>query len=170
MYFIIGRKGNKYYLANYTAGMRVLDITNIAASTNSMSEIGFFDTHPENNNTGFDGAWSVYPYFDSENIIIGDIDRGLFVVRKSGSTLGLDTIDNNDSFVLSPNPAYNNAVISSQGTKTIESIKIYNILGKMLFELNNIGLQKFVLPIKNYEKGIYLIKINDSVSKKLLLK
>ena len=34
--------GNNYYLANYAAGMRVLDISNIADTSNPMTEIGFF--------------------------------------------------------------------------------------------------------------------------------
>lgn len=76
-------KGNTYYLANYRAGMRVLDITNIAASTNSMTEIGFFDTYPDNNNANFNGVWNVYPYFESGNIVISDIERGLFIVKKN---------------------------------------------------------------------------------------
>lgn len=76
-------KGNTYYLANYRAGMRVLDISNIAASTNSMTEIGFFDTYPDNNNANFNGVWNVYPYFESGNIVISDIERGLFIVKKN---------------------------------------------------------------------------------------
>ncbi|WP_298238686.1 choice-of-anchor B family protein [uncultured Algibacter sp.] len=76
-------KDNTYYLSNYRAGMRVLDISNISDSSNPMTEIGFFDTYPENNNAGTVGAWNVYPYFESGNIIISDIIRGLFVVRKS---------------------------------------------------------------------------------------
>ncbi|TCI93219.1 choice-of-anchor B family protein [Tenacibaculum sp. M341] len=78
-------KGNLYYMANYRAGIRVLDISNISAATNSMDEVGFFDTYPSNDNASFNGAWSVYPYFASGNIIISDIERGLFIVRKSGT-------------------------------------------------------------------------------------
>jgi choice-of-anchor B domain-containing protein len=74
-------KGNTFYLANYRAGLRAVDISNIENS--SFTEIGFFDTYPENNIADFDGAWSVYPYFPSENIVISDINRGLFIVRKS---------------------------------------------------------------------------------------
>lgn len=74
-------KGNLYFQASYTAGMRIIDLSNI--ENKSMSEIGYFDTHPESNNTSFDGAWSVYPYFPSGNIIISDINRGLFIVKKS---------------------------------------------------------------------------------------
>ncbi len=76
-------KGDILYQANYTAGVRMIDISNI--ETNAMTEIGFFDTYPENNNTAFHGAWNVYPFFESGNLIISDIDRGLFILRKSGS-------------------------------------------------------------------------------------
>lgn len=74
-------KGNLLYLANYTAGVRIIDITNIAS--NSMNEVGFFDTYPENNDTDFKSAWNAYPYFPSGNIIISTIDSGLFIIRKS---------------------------------------------------------------------------------------
>ena len=76
-------KGNLLFQANYTAGVRILDLTNI--ETNSIEEIGFFDTYPENNNTSFQGAWNVYPFFASGNIIVSDINRGLFIIRKTGS-------------------------------------------------------------------------------------
>lgn len=74
-------KGNTYFQASYRAGMRVLDISNI--DNKSYTEIGFFDTYPDDDATAFDGAWNVYPYFESGNIVISDINRGLFVVRKS---------------------------------------------------------------------------------------
>ncbi len=76
-------KGNKYYLANYRAGLRVLDVSNVASEVNPITEVGYFDTYPEDDAPDFNGVWSVYPYFPSGNIIISDIDRGLFVVRKS---------------------------------------------------------------------------------------
>jgi len=76
-------KGNLLYQANYTSGIRVIDISDI--ENNIMTEVGSFDTYPENNNTSFHGAWNVYPYFASGNIIISDIERGLFIIRKSGS-------------------------------------------------------------------------------------
>jgi choice-of-anchor B domain-containing protein len=73
-------KDNTYYLANYTAGVRMHDISNIASG--DMTEIGFFDTHPEKNSVSFDGAWSVYPYFNSGKIVISDINKGLFIIQK----------------------------------------------------------------------------------------
>lgn len=74
-------KGNEYYLSNYTAGVRVYDISDLAGK--SISETGFFDTYPSSDDTKFAGVWSVYPYFASGNIIISDSNSGLFVVKKS---------------------------------------------------------------------------------------
>ena len=75
--------GSKYYLANYRAGMRVLDITNISSPTNAMMEIGYFDTYPDSDSNNSGGVWNVYPYFNSGNIIISDMNRGFFVVKKN---------------------------------------------------------------------------------------
>ena len=76
-------KDNEYYLANYRAGMRVFNIDNIGAASNALTETHYFDTYPPNDNANFNGTWSVYPYFGSGNIIISDIEKGLFIVRKS---------------------------------------------------------------------------------------
>ncbi len=74
-------KGDEYFLANYTAGVRILDISGIA--NKNISEAGFFDTFPSTNRAQFAGVWSVYPYFESGKIIVSDINGGLFVIRKS---------------------------------------------------------------------------------------
>jgi len=74
-------KNNTYYFASYRAGVRMLDISQIAGK--SFTEIGFFDTYPPDDATESNGAWNVYPYFSSGNIIISDIDKGLFIIRKS---------------------------------------------------------------------------------------
>ena len=80
-------KGDKYYLSNYRAGMRVLDISQIG--NENITEIGFFDTYPDSNSANFDGAWNVYPFFASNNIVISDINRGFFLVREP--SIGQDT-------------------------------------------------------------------------------
>ncbi|NNL02711.1 MAG: choice-of-anchor B family protein [Eudoraea sp.] len=74
-------KGDDFYLANYTAGVRILDISGIDGQT--IIEEGFFDTYPLSNTAAFEGVWSVYPYFESEKIIVNDINSGLFVIKKS---------------------------------------------------------------------------------------
>ncbi|MGB5237162.1 MAG: choice-of-anchor B family protein [Flavobacteriaceae bacterium] len=73
--------GNQFFLANYTAGVRVVDISDIASG--SLDEIGFFDTYPSNNTAAFEGVWSLYPYFPSGKIVVNDINSGLFVIEAS---------------------------------------------------------------------------------------
>lgn len=70
--------GDFDFQANYTVGLSVLSIDDPA--TASLSEVGFFDTHPENNNVLFAGAWGNYPFFESGVVIVSDINRGLFVL------------------------------------------------------------------------------------------
>ncbi|WP_299366887.1 choice-of-anchor B family protein [Winogradskyella sp.] len=73
--------GNTFYMASYTAGVRAIDISNIDAGV--MTELGFFDTFTPNNNVVFNGAWNIYPFFESGNIVVSDIDGGLYIIRKS---------------------------------------------------------------------------------------
>lgn len=173
-------KGNEFYLANYRAGMRVFDITNIsntndanpsttADNNNSMTEIGYFDTYPSSNSTAFNGAWSIYPYFQSGNIIISDIESGLFVVRES-NTLSNPNFQLANNFTISPNPTTSNSIIKGTKENMINSVEIYNILGQKVFNKNNINNETFVLPVKNYRSGVYLIKINSRITKKLIVK
>ncbi|RFN59017.1 choice-of-anchor B family protein [Marixanthomonas ophiurae] len=73
--------GDNYYLANYAAGLRVLDISDIA--NGNISEVGYFDSFSAHNSVGYEGVWNVYPYLGSGNIIISDRVGGLFVVKSS---------------------------------------------------------------------------------------
>lgn len=73
--------GDRYFLANYTAGFREIDVSDIA--NQRMQEVGYFDTYPENNRATFNGVWNVYPFFESGIIAISDTSRGLFLVQRS---------------------------------------------------------------------------------------
>ncbi len=69
------------YQANYAAGLRILKIDDAAAA--EMTEVAFFDTHPEEDSRNFDGAWNVYPFFDNGIILVSDRSDGLFVLQSS---------------------------------------------------------------------------------------
>jgi choice-of-anchor B domain-containing protein len=71
-------KGNLMYQANYRSGLRILDVSD---PTNPR-EVAFFKTAPfYDNNPGYNGAWSVYPYFQSGAIVVSSIEQGLFVIK-----------------------------------------------------------------------------------------
>ncbi|MCH7872938.1 MAG: choice-of-anchor B family protein, partial [Planctomycetes bacterium] len=73
------------YAANYHAGMRIFDLN---ASPTDPPQIGWFDTFPPDNGDGFDGAWSVYPFFPSGTVIVSDMNRGLFILDVSAAFSG----------------------------------------------------------------------------------
>ena len=72
-------KDNLVFESNYTSGLRVLDISGVASA--NLTETAYFDTFPLHNGPGFLGTWSNYPYFESEHIIVSDIQAGLFILR-----------------------------------------------------------------------------------------
>ena len=69
--------GNRIYHANYTFGVRILDISD----PGNPVEAGYFDTVPEHNDKGFAGSWSAYPWFESGIFVASSWDEGLFVLR-----------------------------------------------------------------------------------------
>ncbi|HZW62727.1 MAG TPA: choice-of-anchor B family protein [Flavobacteriaceae bacterium] len=161
--------GNLFYLANYSAGLRVLDITNIGAATNAMTEIGYFDTLPENNNVSYYGAWSVYPYFQSGNIVVNDTNRGLFIISNNETLTDDDFQALSHSFVITPNPSKGNPIVKALNGKSITSLKVVNTLGEVVYFKNNINSLQFVLPLAHQNSGIYFVTVNAEVTKKIVL-
>ena len=72
-------KGSYVYQANYRAGLRILNIIDIAYGR--LSEQAFFDIYPASDSPGLIGAWSNYPFFDSGIVIVSGIKQGLFILR-----------------------------------------------------------------------------------------
>lgn len=71
------------YQSNYGAGLRVLDVSNVANGT--LEEVAYFDVYPEDDAQGgivdFVGSWASYAYFKSGFIVVNTIERGLFSVK-----------------------------------------------------------------------------------------
>lgn len=72
-------RGQLAFQANYRAGLRILDARRAAAG--ALSEMAFFDVAPDSDDAGFGGAWGVYPFLPSGNLLVSSIERGLFVLR-----------------------------------------------------------------------------------------
>ena len=67
------------YQSNYSAGLRVLSLADVAEG--SLSEVGYFDVYPPNDNPGFGfGTWSNYPYFHSGVVAVHGY-QGLWLVK-----------------------------------------------------------------------------------------
>ena len=72
-------------------------------------------------------------------------------------------------FSISPNPTNKNSVIKATQNHQIKSVDVFNILGKRIFFKQNINDKEFVLLIEKNLKGLYIVKVNDIIYKKIIL-
>ena len=157
-------KGDKFYLANNAAGLRIIDISDIA--NNNMEEIAFFDSYPTNNQAGFNGSWNVYPFFESGNIIISDRVEGMLLVRPSET---LNVPENNlTNFAVYPNPTSENITIQAiHGI--LENIVISDITGKQIYnETVALNTASKEITMNSWAAGLYIVTINNTVSQKII--
>ena len=84
-------RGSRYYMSNYTRGLTILDIADPANPV----EVGYFDTYPSSDDGAFSGAWGVYPFLPSGNLLVSDFGGGLFILgdrtRSSGARIGFSS-------------------------------------------------------------------------------
>ena len=160
-------KGDKAYLSAYTAGMRVLDLSDI--DNMNITEVGFFDTWPADDNTsasiGDPGAWNVYPFFESGNLVVSNFsdNGGLFVLAENN--IILDTPSQaTTSFSVFPNPANNKITVNSGDSSVINEIKLFDVTGKLLLEETNINADSKVLDISLLSSGMYMVSVNNQSS------
>jgi choice-of-anchor B domain-containing protein len=157
--------GTKFYLSNNAAGLRVIDLTDIA--NENIFEEGSFDSHSINNNAGYNGAWNVYPFFESGNIVISDRTEG-FILVKASEVLGIDEF-NNSEFAFFPNPASEIIKLSAKND-LLSSVNITDILGNLLFSETQINSEEMIVDISEFSNGIYLLRVNNLTIKKFIKK
>ena len=157
-------KGNQFFLANNAAGLRVMDISDIA--NQNMSQQGYFDSYPANNNSGFNGSWNVYPFFESGHIVISDRAEG-FLLVKEATVLGMSDIREQAKFIMYPNPSTDYLIIVSTET-IIHTLQILDIYGKVIYSEENIGTENQTVDLRNYASGIYILRVNNSEEKKII--
>ena len=73
-------------------------------------------------------------------------------------TLGGDEEILSNNFALFPNPVVNNLTIT--GKEELDSIQVFNILGKLLFENNKVFSNNYSIDFSTFTKGVYFFKIS----------
>lgn len=61
----------------YRDGLSVVDVSN----PSNMIEVGYYDTSEDYEGDGFNGAWGAYPWLPSGNILVSDMETGLYIIQ-----------------------------------------------------------------------------------------
>jgi choice-of-anchor B domain-containing protein len=87
-------RGNLLYASYYYDGLQVFDISNPL----DPQRVAYYDTYPGPDAAFYAGAWGVNPDLPSGNILISDIQSGLWVFAALGQPLDLAIVPNITEF------------------------------------------------------------------------
>lgn len=163
--------GDYALIAHYTAGIRLLDISDPTNPT----EVAWYDSRPSTNTNTFTGCWGVY-MFPSGKIIASDMNTGLYVLKPTITMLNAGNVSNTipENFRLEqnfPNPFNPSTMIKfSLPKNTNVSLKVFNMSGKEVAQIINdrrdAGNYEVWFDASEYSltSGIYFyeLKTNDS--------
>lgn len=175
--------GNIAVIAHYSAGIRILNITDPANPV----EFAWYDTSPANNSSNENGCWGVF-MFPSGKIIGSDMSNGLFVIKATTLTGITGNSIQPSEFSLSqnyPNPFNPTTKINfSISENSFVKLKVYDLQGKEITNVINDRRDAGNYEISfdankfNLSTGTYFYKINvegstnsyTSTKKMLLIK
>ena len=142
--------GKYALIAHYTAGVRLVDISNPAAPT----EVAYYDTYPSGNDNSYNGCWGVY-MFPSGKIIASDRQTGLYVLKTNfnisvtteglynSSANRLNAKDTVRAYLRNVNSPYN---IADSSKAVIDSL---NFTGNFKFNFASAGQYYIVVKHRN---------------------
>ena len=147
-------KGNNAYIPYYHDGIRVFDISD----PNNPIQTWQYDTYAPLSHASYKGAWGVYPYLPSGNIIVSDMQTGLYIF----------TLDENTNIIsqhlskiqIFPNPAGKKIWIESSADKII----IYNSVGEVIVN-EKILSSKHAINTNSFNSGIYFYELMNNHKK-----
>ncbi len=164
---------NKLFVAHYYDGLQVYDLSNPLTPNRTH----FYDTYLDAARNRYEGAWGVYPFLPSGNILISDMQSGLFVLDLSPAA---KTADIKETVELNVFPQPFNEVLNIQlenPTKTDQvQVSLMDITGKTIINLGEhtvySGYNQLSLRLNDaLPRGMYILNIKGQLiqsSKKVI--
>jgi choice-of-anchor B domain-containing protein len=163
--------GDYAHISYYKDGYVVLDISD---PTNPKLA-GHYDTYQGTGGGTYDGAWGVYPYLPSGNILVSDMTSGLYILR---FTPPVTNVKNTNQFPTEflleqnyPNPFNPSTKIRFQIPEFENSnntglvlLKVYDVLGNeistLVNEIKPAGKYEVTFDALNLPSGVYLARLS----------
>ncbi|MDD3320050.1 MAG: Ig-like domain-containing protein [Paludibacter sp.] len=127
---------------------------------------GSFTYIPQEGFLGTDSFW--YSIFDGQSLSVSNIVK-LKIGSSNGGNIDTD-IEKPDFVMLTPNPASNYVIVSSD--LNITDIKIFNLSGRLL-SLIDVNKKSYTIDLSRYNSGLYIVVAEikgKAFSKKLIVK
>ena len=170
-------RGNYLYTSYYYDGLQVFDISDIDNPT----RVAYYDTYAGADGSGYQGAWGVYPFFPSGNILVSDMQTGLYVFDKVDESI----VGNDFPEILAqkvsvwPQPARQNVQIDITLKQSLAEVnfRLVDLNGReiQVFGKRDLLVGKNTVALKLTESitsGIYFLLIsgeNFSLTEKLVV-
>ena len=143
-------KGDNLYISYYHDGLRVFDISDPYNPIQTWE----YDTYAPNSHASYKGAWGVYPNLPSGNIIVSDMQTGLYVFQCGTPT---SIIENKLSAKAFPNPATSQFTLSNTHAETLT---LYNTLGVKVKE-QKLNANQNTIYKGNLANSLYFYRLNS---------
>ncbi len=159
--------GNILFDSQYEDGLLAYDIT---IPTQPVL-LAHYDTHPQNiQYNQYHGNWGNYPWLPSGNIIAGDMQNGLFMLKLSNGSVDTKTPGNPLAVQVSPNPTHDFLNIRLQTpTPGTWMWRIRNSAGQII-STGTAEEAETSLRLTGWPSGLYFVEIRDAEGRTALRK
>ena len=141
--------GNYVYTAHYHDGVYIHDISD----PNNPILVAFYDTFDPMHYNSYMGAWGVYPFLPSGNILVSDMQTGLYIFEIDyNATNSADKSMN--ELKIYPNPV--KALVHTK-FDGVGSLNIFDLSGKLLQTIEVTGGN--VLNLSEFSTGFYTFQL-----------
>ncbi|MFK7983166.1 MAG: choice-of-anchor B family protein [Saprospiraceae bacterium] len=184
---------NYLYVSYYYDGLRIYDISN----PTEPALVRYFDTYSPPNGTQYRGAWGVYPFLPSGNILLSDMQGGLFVFEGMNDNCNSQSRNSNclqsqicsltptkdfslfNEIKLSPNPMIDRTSLIVNLSEALDNLEVslMTINGQVVknWQYQNLiaGANDFSILLPNsLPKGVYLLSLRSEqfkITKKVMV-
>ncbi|MEM9888048.1 MAG: choice-of-anchor B family protein [Bacteroidota bacterium] len=172
------------YASYYYDGLQIYDLSN----PEQPERVAYYSTSQKAHRRSYEGAWGVYPFLPSGNILVSDMQEGLFVLEGMGDdceasakddyciseTTSIHTWTAQSEVILYPQPASDHIYIRLPEKAQMEEAHLYNLQGQLVqsWTLENSIRQSATLQLPlspNLGNGIYYLSLLNQEMKKIIV-
>lgn len=150
-------KGDSLYVSHYYDGLRIYNVSN----PSNVVEVAYYDTYLGADGNSYKGAWGVYPFLPSGNIVVSDMQEGLMVFQFTDLLTDVKTNAVNQLNYF-PNPFQNHITIENLQKLNISHYQLIDLKGQLI-KSGSIHAAHTTLHFdENLQNGLYFLKLSNS--------